>query len=455
MGVQGLADGFLAGFNTADQAISRNREQGLRDVMLKQQVKDADRRHGLAREQMDWHKQTDKRDHRYKIERNERADQQWEKNHGLAQASQRVANANLGLRTQEFNLRRATQQFQRAEAARQQRMQEEMPVVQALYHQIETAGQVDPQLYSQISPDNPLHPARFFGQTAIDNVMAINQLMPKVLSGDISYNDPQVLTVMNTVLAPHIRRNIGEVDPQTGNSIKDKSLAHVGISEDGQSVILSLKVTYSDGTTADKPLTRYGSADKTDDEVVRIPLARVMDELRGYGQMVGQLNQPDKASFISSMVNPPDKTAMRQETADYRQAILDIGKNESKQLAALYKDSAMMDEKLLAIAREDIIAQAGQRRQQAAQLFGQGGPEPTTEERAEWETFTQEYQQKVGAMPDMNNPQDQQFFMQWKQDRQQREASTPPDQVKTPERDTVSDSQTAQQLREIYSRVKR
>ncbi|ARZ00550.1 hypothetical protein [Yersinia ruckeri] len=333
MGVQGLAEGFLAGFNTADQAVSRHREWGLRDAAQKQQVKDSDRNYGLAQEQVNWRKEIDNRDHQYKTQRDSVGDEQWNKNYGLAQANQRTANASLGMRAQALNMRKDEFNFQRSHAQRQQRMQEEMPVVQALYQQIETSGQIDPQLYQQISQDNPLHPARFFGQDAINNVMEINRIMPKVLSGEMNYNDPQVLTVMNRVLAPHIGRNVDEVDPQTGKTIKSKELSHIGITEDGNYVVLGLTVTYSDGTTANKPMTQFGSADEKDNQVAQIPIERFMRQVRGYSQMVGQLNQPDRAKFIASMVNPPDYSALKEEAKGLRKDLLDIGKARAKAIS--------------------------------------------------------------------------------------------------------------------------
>ncbi|WP_145500025.1 hypothetical protein [Yersinia bercovieri] len=457
MGVQGLADGFLAGFNTADQAISRDRALGLRDAALQQQVKDADRNYGLAKEQVAWRKETDKRDHQYKTERDTVGDEQWNKNYGLAQANQRTANARLGMRAQELNMRKNEFNFQRAQAERQQRMQEEMPIVQALYQQIESSGQVDPQLYGQISKDNPLHPARFFGQEAIDNVIEINQIMPKVLSGEMNYNDPKVLKAMNTVLAPHIQRNIDEVDPESGKKIKSKELVHIGISEDGKFVIPGLKVTYSDGSTANKPMTQFGSADVNDNQVAQIPIDQFMGQIRGYSQMVGQLNQPERAKFIGNMVNPPDKAAMRQKSEGYRKELQDISKDESKQLAALNKDGAMMDEKQLAAAKQEIKSNSEQRRQQASELYGvsggRGWQNQSSIDPAELEAFAGEYQQQVGTMPDMNNPQDQQFFMAWKQQQQQGQPqSTQPNTVQN---DPADDSHTAQQLREIYQRMVR
>ncbi|CRY31861.1 PD-(D/E)XK nuclease family protein [Yersinia enterocolitica] len=454
MGVQGLADGFLAGFNTADQAISRNRELGLRDAAQQQQVKDSDRNYGLAQDQVNWRKETDNRDYQYKSQRDSVGDEQWNKNYGLAQANQRTANASLGMRAQELNMRKNEFNFQRSHAERQQRMQEEMPVVQALYKQIETTGQVDPQLYGQISKDNPLHPSRFFGQGAIDNVMEINQIMPKVLSGEMNYNDPKVLKTMNTALAPYIERNIDEVDPESGKKIKSKELAHIGISEDGKFVIPGLKVTYSDGSTANKPMTQFGSADVNDNQVAKIPIDEFMNKVRGYSQMVGQLNQPDRAKFIGSMVNPPDKAAMRQEREGYRKELLDIGKDEAKHLAILNKNATLLDEKQLAAAREDIKSNTEKRRRLATQLYGSREAEPSAEEQAELQAFIEEYSQNAGISPDMNNPQDQQFFMQWKQRRQQQGKETEQvATVKPVQSEPASDSRTAQQLRDIYNQV--
>lgn len=455
MGVQGLADGFLAGFNTADQAISRDRELGLRDAAQQQQVKDSDRNYGLAQEQVNWRKETDSRDFERQSGRDKEDDRRFGLKNVLEQQHLGIQKAGLGMRAQELNMRKNEFNFQRSQAERQQRMQEEMPVVQALYKQIETSGQVDPQLYGQISQDNPLNPARFFGQDAINNVMEINQIMPKVLSGEMSYNDPKVLKTMNTVLAPHIQRNIDEVDPESGKKIKSKELAHIGISEDGKFVIPGLKVTYSDGSTANKPMTQFGSADVNDNQVAKIPIDQFMNQIRGYGQMVGQLNQPDRAKFLSSMVNPPDKAAMRQESEGYRKELLDIGKDESKQLAALNKDGAMMDEKQLTAAKQEIKSNSEQRRQQASELYGVGGGRGSQNQSgidpAELEAFAGEYQKEFGEVPDLNSPQDQQAFMAWKQQRQPQQEKAPSQSMQSnaTQSNPAPDSNTAQQLREM------
>lgn len=312
MGVQGLADGFLAGFNTADAAISRNKEMGLRDAALQQQVKDSDLNFGLRQADFDYGKEKDQREFGYKQERDKVGDQLWGQKLDLDKQQVGISRAGLGLRAQELGMRQKEYNYKMMQEERNQRLQNEMPVVQTFYKQLEETGKVDPELYSQISKDNPLNPGRFFGKEAINNVMEINQVMPKVLFGDVNYNDHKVIKLMNSVLSTDIKRGEGETDPQTGKKIVSKELGHIGLSEDGEFIIPGIKVKYDDGSTALKPMTEFGFSDSRDSQVAHIPISNMMDKIRGYSQMVGQLNQPNRAEFLNNMINPPDKSAARE-----------------------------------------------------------------------------------------------------------------------------------------------
>ncbi|MGK8186961.1 hypothetical protein [Serratia marcescens] len=90
-------------------------------------------------------------------------------------------------------------------------------------------------------------------------------------------------------------------------------------------------------------MTEHGSADERDNQVVHIPISNVMDKIRGYGQMVGQLNQPDRAAFLNNMVNPPDKTAICEGAKGLRRDLLDVGKARAKALAGVTDERAMAE----------------------------------------------------------------------------------------------------------------
>ncbi|MFJ5384765.1 hypothetical protein [Pectobacterium sp. CHL-2024] len=362
--VRGLADGFLAGFNTMDNALQRREESELRRLMVDQQQKNEERNFGLAQAQFDYGKESDNRNFEREASRDKVTDQQW----GLAHVlNAKNAERSHGLQAQSNNLAQTRFDFQMAETTRQQRIQDEMPVIKMFYDQLDKTGNIDSELLKQASPDHPLNPKRFIGDKAIKNVTEINRIMPAVLNGDMDYNDPAAISVMNNVLSTHIQRGIGDKDPETGKTIKSKELGHIGLTEDGQRVIPTLKVTYTDGSVADKPMTRFGSTDPND-TIAPIALPRLMEEIRGYSQMVGQLNYGGRAKFLNDMVNPPDKTAVREEARGLRKDLLDVGKARAKALA----DPMAQDPQTAA----GINSQYDQLEQQVRDSYGQPQQQP-------------------------------------------------------------------------------
>ncbi|MGQ5289923.1 hypothetical protein ACULN0_11280 [Pectobacterium actinidiae] len=365
--VRGLADGFLAGFNTVDNAVRRREDSELRRLQVQQQQQNEDRRFGLAQAQFDSGKEVDERNFERQINLDKEDARRFGLKNVLEQQQLGIQRAGLGIRAQELNMRREEHEFQMAETKRQKRINDEMPAIKMFYDQLEKTGNIDPELFNQISPDNPLNPKRFIGDKAIKDVTEINRIMPAVLNGDMDYNDPAAISVMNNVLSARIQRGIGDKDPETGKTIKSKELAHIGLTEDGQRVIPTLKVTYTDGSVADKPMTRFGSTDPND-TIAPIALPRLMEEIRGYSQMVGQLNYGGRAKFLNDMVNPPDKTAVREESRGLRKDLLDVGKARAKALA----DPMAQDPQTAA----GINSQYDQLEQQVRDSYGQPQQQP-------------------------------------------------------------------------------
>lgn len=365
--VRGLADGFLAGFNTVDNAVRRREESELRRLQVQQQQQNEDRRFGLAQAQFDSGKEVDERNFERQINLDKEDVRRFGLKNVLDQQQLGIQRAGLGMRAQELNMRREEHEFQMAETKRQKRINDEMPAIKMFYDQLEKTGNVDSELFNQISPDNPLNPKRFIGEQAIKDVTEINRIMPAVLNGDMDYNDPAAISVMNNVLSARIQRGIGDKDPETGKTIKAKELGHIGLTEDGQGVIPTLKVTYNDGSTALKPMTRFGSTDPND-TIAPIALPRLMEEIRGYSQMVGQLNYGGRAKFLNDMVNPPDKTAVREEAKGLRKDLLDVGKARAKALA----DPMAQDPQTAA----GINSQYDQLEQQVRDSYGQTQQQP-------------------------------------------------------------------------------
>ncbi|MEI7375684.1 hypothetical protein [Dickeya chrysanthemi] len=332
--VRGLADGFLAGFNTAENALQRREDSELRRLQMQQQQKNADRNFGLAQSQFNYRKDADTQDRQRQKERDKVSDERWQSEF---EQNKRNSDRSFGLQSAGLDLRREEFAYQRAEKERQRRMTEQMPTVQAFYDRLKTNnGQWDEdalRLAGQISDDNPYSPKRFIGPDKIQTVRDMNKIMPQVMSGQVDYNDPKFVSVADKVLSTYIKRGVGEKDAATGKTIADKELAHIGLTEDGKSIFLSVNTKFDDGSVSKmKPMTRYASSDPQDNVVV-IPLDKAIAQFRGYGQMVGAINSdPSTAQFMNRLVNGSSKQD-RAEAKEYRTQVINSQKERAKALA--------------------------------------------------------------------------------------------------------------------------
>lgn len=399
-GLASLGDGFLNGFQVADQSVARRQDASQREEALQQEKTNADRNYQLNSDQMNYEKQNSDRQFQRQVGLDQVAQQEFQQDLGLKKQGLGLQSAELGIRATEAKAQIANQNWQRAYAERQDRLQNEMPLVQAIYSTYKTTGTVDPNMVKKLSPDNPYNPTRFIGADKIQTASQVQQLMPKVLDGSIDYNDPSVLNVANTVLQPHIERELGTKDPVTGQPITGKQLAHIGITPDGKNVILGLKVTYGDGSSALKPRTEYGSTSPLDKNIT-IPMTDLVKEFGGYAQAVGKFNQNgDPLAAVAKIVDPTQNATIQA----YRKGMLDIGTARAK---ALSKATAPDDMSAIKDQYDNLQDQYDQSFGIPPSHYWQNDPQLNV--------FAGAVQKATGKMPDLTNPATKQAFLQWKQ----------------------------------------
>ncbi|HHL2927217.1 hypothetical protein [Citrobacter freundii] len=83
-------------------------------------------------------------------------------------------------------------------------------------------------------------------------------------------NSAENLRNLNTVLAPELNRGVGEVDPGNGKTVAGREITGVIPSPDGKLISPKIKLTYSDGSTAEGPLSKFGTT-HLDDPLIAIP----------------------------------------------------------------------------------------------------------------------------------------------------------------------------------------
>ncbi|QBX72247.1 hypothetical protein E4630_16110 [Aeromonas hydrophila] len=284
MGVSGLAEGFLAGFNTMDryqrgqqEEARQERELGLRDAMVKQNQANSERDFSLRQAQFDnTLAQQKKADIRYEDE----------------------TKYSRGRDKDDYELRR--QEAQGLALLRQQKMDHDAYIFARdkkdredsdwindkiatinLTYDARKNGQPDPVEYTELLKDPRLQKGGSFYRYNFDRysdgqhlqagrkiVPQISGLMKDIDSGELSWgneggqraivqriNVPEIIDPLNTILEHEIKRGVGEVDINSGKKIADKTLTHVIPTEDGRGVMYGLKVTYTDGSSKDSVVT--------------------------------------------------------------------------------------------------------------------------------------------------------------------------------------------------------
>ncbi|GKX50621.1 hypothetical protein [Budvicia aquatica] len=428
MGVQGLADGFLAGFQTADGAISRDKELTLRDASLQHQIKDSDRTYSLRDAEQKHRVKTDERDFNYKGERDKVGDQQWTLSHALNKQQVGISAANSKLNRQKF-------EFELDAAKRHELDKQSEPFIYAMQEAIANKDYESAWKFSEKLPKHSPYKMDYWKEadtqkgvdTTFDN-------MSDMLTGKVDPASPELSKAITLTLGPELSVGVGSKLPD-GRTIVGKEVANVLPAKDGQpGVYVTLRNKLDDGSTYEAPVTKYRSHDKEDKEVMFVPYEKIQKVIGERKQMVDMMRSPGMVDYLANTLNRMNKKDSGS-IKEYRSALLDVDKDEAKQMADLNKDGAMLDDAQKAAAVKAIQEGANQRRERVGQLFGVGSATANEPKESDWTTdpeyaqFEKLVYEKLKQRPDPNNPATKEIYMQWRQGVQQAKAQSQKDSV--------------------------
>lgn len=364
MAVMGLADGFLAGFNTmnhyqrgqkADERAEK--EQGLRDAMWQNTLTrqaEADKRYEDERA--------------YARERDQKSDEREARRDGLYEEQLRASLAS----TKAANARaarsdaRAEEEYQwlKDERAKKAFQEENLPLIQQGWQGI-AEGKNPGDAFWKIVRDpraGQYNPERYLGdegQKRLDAgktfVTHVGGLMRDAEAGKLDWNseegvkrinNPELLAAAGVLYQDEIKTGIGDIDPKTGKSIKDKELGSIMVTPDGAGAVLGVKVTYDDGSTALRPVTQNRTARDGDQPRV-IPLTDFIGT--GYKRAALSKEMVANADAIRTSLG----LAPGADVKGYRQAVVKVQADAEKAIGQIRRDSMLShEEKESAIAAE-------------------------------------------------------------------------------------------------------
>ncbi|HIB7469517.1 TPA: hypothetical protein ACWXRM_005278, partial [Escherichia coli] len=275
--MSGFAQGLLAGFSTVDQAMTRRKELGLREAQLAQQQKNNERDFEFAQSQFEHRKENDQRTYDLNVRNADREYALKEREH---KAAQNYRNASLGLSQQRLQL----EKYNQRRLEYNDMIAHSQPLMEALGKAIEAGDQeAATRLFGQLPKGHPLILMSNEGYAAKAGQAVIN--LQKIF-GDKpdmaidSLNTPENLDVLSGVFAPELQQRIGMPDSTGDKTIKEARIGSIVPAQQEGYVLIGLDLTYSDGSTAHKPVTEYGSAHPDDQTVLAIPVDKAIAQVR-------------------------------------------------------------------------------------------------------------------------------------------------------------------------------
>lgn len=179
----------------------------------------------------------------------------------------------MGLRDKEMQMQQQiagmNQAFRSAQLGMEQyrnQMAELQPVWQGAIQILSNGGEVPAEVLDKLS-GTPFDLGAMSGMPYRSAVKSITDALGK---NPDQLNSAENLRNLNTVLAPELKRGVGELDPGNGKTVAGREITGVIPSPDGKLISPKIKLTYSDGSTAEGPLSKFGTT-HPDDPLIAIP----------------------------------------------------------------------------------------------------------------------------------------------------------------------------------------
>ncbi|WP_421552232.1 hypothetical protein [Pseudomonas yamanorum] len=295
---RGGMDGFAQGFGLVTNLLAQKDQKEIQRAQLAQHAEDRQygreiqqQEMGLRKDDLAYRRETDQRNYadtqdqrQYLRQRDadnaSRQDRQFQASYGLQAAGQQQAAARMQREDQRFDLQQQqlTRQMSRQDKAELE--QKDALIARSAYAKIAAGGDLDDNDL-EVFKRNPWFDPR---HVLAPSMQADVQTAGKVFSGDLNSNSPEALDAVNRMFAPNIQQGGGG----------KKRIVQVLPGRTEGTVAFELEVTGDDGKKYTAPMTKSrGTATDADDEVLEMPIDKLVDRVSGYKLLNGVFSIPE------------------------------------------------------------------------------------------------------------------------------------------------------------------
>ncbi|WCH25902.1 hypothetical protein [Aeromonas salmonicida] len=348
MGVSGLAEGFLAGFNTMDRYQRGQKDDERMDKSMS--LRDAQWQNEQDRQKVADQRYQESVD--YAKERDGLGDARYEKEFALneRQAKSAEARANAAERRASAGEARQQEEYQWQTEQRDKQLfqQENMPIIHSGWQAVSEGKDPGQQFWSIVRDKRAgsFNPERYLepeyaeaGKTFVTyagNLVRQAQdgkLDPSTPEGHALINDPTFIKAAGTIYRDEVSKGVGDIDPESGKTITGKELSNIMVSPDGRGVVLGVTVTYDDGSTDVRPVTGNRTS-SPDDHPKVIPINDFLKPAYQRAALAKHMvGNADQLRTSLGLTAGPDQ-------AGYKRAVTDLEKLHGQNRARISASNA-------------------------------------------------------------------------------------------------------------------
>lgn len=348
MGISGLAEGFLAGFNTMDRYQRGQKEDERLDKAMS--LRDA-----MWQNEQDRQKVADERyqnEREYSEGRDKLADVRYDRQFALTERQVKSSEARAGAAERRATAQEARQQqeyeWQKTQRDKQLFQQENLPIIQSGWQAVAEGKDPGEKFWGVVRDPRAgsFNPERYLQQdyaeagktfvTYAGNLVRQAQdgkLDPTTPEGHAAVNNPDFIKAAGTLYQDEVSKGVGDIDPESGKTITGKQLNNIMITPDGRGVVLGVEVTYDDGSKAVRPVTNNRTS-APDDQPKVIP---INDFLKPAYQRAAlakhMIGNADQLRTSLGLTAGPDQ-------AGYKKAITELEKQHGQNRARISASNA-------------------------------------------------------------------------------------------------------------------
>lgn len=374
MGISGLAEGFLAGFNTMDRYQRGQKEDERMDKAMS--LRDA-----MWQNEQERQKVADERyqsELAYREGRDKLADAKYDKQFALTERQMKASEARAGAAERRAAAQEARQQqeyeWQKTLRDKQLFQQENLPIIQSGWQAVTEGKDPGQQFWSVVRDPRAgsFNPERYLQQdyaeagktfvTYAGNLVRQAQegkLDPTTPEGHAAVNNPDFIKAAGTLYQDEVSKGVGDIDPESGKTITGKQLNNIMITPDGRGVVLGVEVTYDDGSKAVRPVTNNRTS-APDDHPKVIP---INDFLKPAYQRAAlskhMIGNADQLRTSLGLTAGPDQ-------AGYKKAVTELEKQHGQNRARISASNAEDND----LQQEALDAQLEQSKAALADTYG-------------------------------------------------------------------------------------